>query len=175
MGKELKMNKLFSLLVISFLCFGCASNKYTTKMDNQIKKYNLQNHKIVGLVDYDKSIFSERFYIVSPKEKKVLFKSKVGHAYRSGLIYANDFSNTPGSNKSSLGLYKVGIQYSWGKFGTSLKLHGLSKTNSNVYKRAVVLHGCNCRYSAGCLSFDYDLMPKLLKILKKGTRIIVYK
>ena len=169
------MKHLLTLFPLAILMFGCATTKYTTRMDEQIKKHNLQNHEIVGLVDYSKSIYSDRFYIVNPKEKKILFKSEVGHAYKSGFIYARDFSNIRGSNKSSLGLYKVGIQYNWGKFGTSLKLHGLSKTNSNVYKRAIVLHGCDCQYSLGCLNFDHDLMPKLLKILKKGTRIIVYK
>ncbi len=158
-----------------FVLTGCGAHKYSTRMDEQIKKHGLQDHKIVGLVDYDKSIYSDRFYIVDQKNKKILFQSEVGHAYESGGLYATDFSNVPNSYKSSLGLYKVGIQYSWGRFGTSLKLHGLSKTNSNVYKRAIVLHGCNCLHSSGCLTFDYALMPKILKILKKGTRIIVYK
>ena len=169
------MNKIILCSIMMLTMSACGAHQYTTRMDEQIKKYNLQDHKIVGLVDYDKSIHSDRFYIVDPKNKKILFQSEVGHARDSGYFYANDFSNVPNSYKSSLGLYKVGRQYSWGRFGTSLKLHGLSKTNSNVYKRAIVLHGCNCLHSSGCLTFDYDLMPKLLKMLKKGTRIIVYK
>lgn len=53
----------------------------------------------------------------------------------SGLI----FSNTPNSNCTSLGKYKIGSSYN-GNFGLSYKLKGLDKTNSRASDRAVVLH-----------------------------------
>ena len=91
-------------------------------------------------MDYDKSIYSTRFFIVDPKKEKVLFSTTAGHGYKSGIFYATDFSNIPRSNKSSLGAYKVGRQYV-GKFGKSLKLHGLSKTNSHAFLRYIVFTG----------------------------------
>ena len=49
------------------------------------------------------------------------------------------FSNTPNSNCTSLGKYKIGNSYN-GNFGLSYKLKGLDKTNSRALDRAVVLH-----------------------------------
>jgi hypothetical protein len=49
------------------------------------------------------------------------------------------FSNTPNSNCTSLGKYKIGNAYN-GNFGLSYKLVGLDKTNSRALDRAVVLH-----------------------------------
>jgi hypothetical protein len=49
------------------------------------------------------------------------------------------FSNTPNSNCTSLGKYKIGNPYN-GNFGLSYKLVGLDKTNSRALDRAVVLH-----------------------------------
>ncbi len=58
-----------------------------------------------------------------------------GSESESGLI----FSNTPNSNCTSLGKYKIGSSYN-GNFGLSYKLKGLDKTNSRALDRAVVLH-----------------------------------
>lgn len=58
-----------------------------------------------------------------------------GSESESGLI----FSNTPKSNCTSLGKYKIGHSYN-GSFGLSYKLKGLDKTNSKALDRAVVLH-----------------------------------
>ena len=58
-----------------------------------------------------------------------------GSETESGLI----FSNTPNSNCTSLGKYKIGHSYN-GSFGLSYKLKGLDKTNSMAFDRAVVLH-----------------------------------
>jgi hypothetical protein len=49
------------------------------------------------------------------------------------------FSNTPNSNCTSLGKYKIGKSYN-GNFGLSYKLIGLDKTNSKAFGRSVVLH-----------------------------------
>lgn len=169
------MLKIKLLLLISVLLSGCGTHKYTTRMSNQINKHNLKGEKVVVLVDYDKSIYSTRFFIVNPKNKKILFSTTAGHGYKSGLVYATDFSNTPRSNKSSLGVYRVGRQYT-GKFGRSLKLHGLSKTNSHAFLRYIVLHGQPSYrlWSLGCITVPNEDMKTVLKYLKRGTKIIVY-
>src|SRR5690606_28831407 len=56
--------------------------------------------------------------------------------------YAERFSNTSGSNASSLGAYLTAETYS-GSNGYSLRLDGLSTTNSNARRRAVVVHGAS--------------------------------
>jgi len=54
--------------------------------------------------------------------------------------YAESFSNVPESNKSTLGFFLTGESYN-GKNGYSLRLDGLSATNSNTRDRAIVIHG----------------------------------
>lgn len=49
------------------------------------------------------------------------------------------FSNVPGSNASSDGSYVTGPAYI-GQHGRSLRLNGLSRTNSNANERAIVIH-----------------------------------
>ena len=51
------------------------------------------------------------------------------------------FSNTDGSLLSSLGKYKLGIRsYSQWGINVHYKMHGLEKTNTNAFKRIIVLH-----------------------------------
>jgi hypothetical protein len=49
-----------------------------------------------------------------------------------------------GSNCTSLGKYKIGKR-SYSNYGINIhyKLHGLESTNSNAFKRQVVLHSYN--------------------------------
>ena len=51
------------------------------------------------------------------------------------------FSNTSDSHLSSIGKFKIGKR-GWSNWGihVNYKLHGLEKTNSNAYKRIIVLH-----------------------------------
>lgn len=52
---------------------------------------------------------------------------------------AETFSDTEGSNASSLGAYLTGARY-FGQHGLSLKLKGLDATNRAAEARAIVLH-----------------------------------
>jgi hypothetical protein len=55
--------------------------------------------------------------------------------------YAELFSNEPGSNASSLGLYRTGETYRSDVYpGLSMRLDGLSPTNSNARSRYIVIH-----------------------------------
>lgn len=97
--------------------------------------------KHLGIIDFSKHSSQARFYIADTESGEV----KVLHvAHGSGSDsdrdgYANLFSNRPSSNASSLGFYLTGDLYS-GKHGRSMRLHGLSATNSNAYARALVIH-----------------------------------
>ena len=93
------------------------------------------------------------------------------------------FSNVPGSNESSLGIFRCAETYS-GKHGTSLRLDGLEPTNSNARARDVVLHsapyvsevlaqkngrvGC----SDGCFALSEDDAPAVIEHLKAGSLLI---
>ena len=159
-----------------FLMMGCGAAVFDQRMAEKINEYGLQNEKQVVLVDYDRSVYSKRLFVVNPQTKKVLFASKAGHAWKSGIFYPTKFSNTPRSNLSALGLYKIGKAYH-GQFGRSLRLHGLSKSNSNVLARAIVLHRQPSwrLWSLGCITIPNDETDKLIDMLNKGTKIVVYK
>ena len=92
-----------------------------------------------------------------------------------------EFSNAIGSRCTSQGKYKTGARaYSnWG-INVHYKLHGLEKTNSNAFKRKIVLHSHNPipskeiypksmppEYSKGCPMPDDIMMKKLDDRLKK--------
>jgi len=162
-------------MCLTFCSWGCGSATFNQRMAEQIAAHGLENEKHVVLVDYDRSISSTRLFVVNPKNKKVLFSSRAGHAWKSGKLYASKFSNTPRSNLSSLGLYKIGMEYH-GKFGRSLRLHGLSKTNSNVLMRAIVLHRQPAwrLWSLGCITVPDDDADTLIDMLKPGTKMVVY-
>ena len=168
--------RLWMLFGAMFLMMGCGAAAFDQRMAEKINQYGLQNEKQVVLVDYDRSVYSKRLFVVNPQTKKVLFASKAGHAWKSGMFYPSKFSNTPRSNLSSLGLYKIGKEYH-GQFGRSLRLHGLSKSNSNVLIRAIVLHRQPSwrLWSLGCITIPNDETDKLIDMLNKGTKMVVYK
>ena len=56
---------------------------------------------------------------------------------------AKVFSNEVNSEMSSLGFYLTGVEPYVGKHGQSLKLVGLSKTNSNAFERGIVIHSAD--------------------------------
>lgn len=101
----------------------------------------VRNRKYVGLVDFSKSIAAPRFYIVNLRTG-VVGRFHVSHGkgsdpYRTGV--PQRFSNVSGSQMSSLGFYLTKQPY-YGRFGYSLRLKGLSSTNSRAESRAIVLH-----------------------------------
>jgi hypothetical protein len=101
------------------------------------------------------------------------------------------FSNIPGSLLSSLGKYKTGVR-SYSQYGihAHYKMYGLEKTNSNAFKRLIVLHSHNpvpereiypthlpMGWSFGCPVTDNATMTYLdtkLQISKKPVLIWIY-
>lgn len=105
---------------------------------------NSLNEEIAFFADLSMHSGLPRFAVVDLRQKKILKRGLVAHGCGASLYAINaSFSNKPNSNCSSLGKYKIGIKYK-GRFGNAYKLHGLDKTNSNAYQRAVVLHAYGC-------------------------------
>ena len=96
------------------------------------------------LIDMSIASGTNRFFVYNLKKDSIEKAGLVTHG--SGLDLMKDsilFSNTIGSNCTSLGKYKIGKPYR-GKFGPAYKLYGIEKTNSNAYNRFVVLHAHPC-------------------------------
>lgn len=78
---------------------------------------------------------------------------------------------------------KIGSSYK-GKFGLAYKLHGLDATNSNAYKRFVVLHSHECVpenetaplpicQSDGCPTVSPDFLKTLSIIIDSSKRAVL--
>ncbi|MEO6548158.1 MAG: murein L,D-transpeptidase catalytic domain-containing protein [Ferruginibacter sp.] len=102
---------------------------------------NNSNHHYGFLIDMRMPSGNKRFFVYDFKNDLIVCSGLVTHGSGSNIVGPDSliFSNTAGSNCSSLGIYKVGKPY-FGKFGLAYKLHGLQQTNSNAYLRNVVLH-----------------------------------
>lgn len=116
------------------------------QQNTKIAKTFLQNHSdykqdIVFLADMAIKSRYNRFFVYDVKNNRVLHKGLVAHGKGSNTETYGElqFSNVEGSNMTSLGNYKVGVDYV-GRFGKSYKLHGLDKTNDQAFARYVVLH-----------------------------------
>ena len=120
----------------------------------------------------------KRFFIYDLKTDSVRNSGLVTHGncnqfWLEGRKYANDI----GCGCTSLGKYKIGNSY-YGRFGLAFKLHGLDNTNSNAFKRYVVLHSHSCVpdnevveeicQSNGCPTVSPEFLKLLEAIIKKS-------
>jgi len=113
----------------------------------QAKRYAIDNGFSSNYCFFvDMSIHSgrKRFFVYDLERNEVIIAGLVAHgSCRESYLTEAKFSNTPGCGCSSVGKYRIGEIYR-GQYGKSYKLYGLENTNSNAYRRAVVLHGFAC-------------------------------
>jgi len=173
-----KLLFIIPIALIALFAYGKPSDSSIVEKAIAIqKKYKVTNDKYVVMVDYSRSILEKRFYLVNTKTEKVEMTSVVSHAWNSGMLYASDFSNEYGSEKSSLGAYLTETTY-YGKFGYSLVLKGLDKTNSNAKERLIVVHSSKLmkgKWSAGCFALPEKKTKKMIDMIKGGCLVFAYK
>ena len=102
------------------------------------------NEERCFLIDMRIASGEKRFFVYNLQKDSVETAGLVTHG--SGINHTSNnpvFSNTPNSNCTSLGKYRIGKPYQ-GKFGLAYKLYGLDKTNSKAFERFVVLHSHAC-------------------------------
>lgn len=107
-------------------------------------KASFKNTTVISIIDYSKKSTEKRWYFVDMKTG-VVNNMHVAHGKGSDANhdgYAEKFSNVNGSNATSLGFYKTAETYQ-GNNGYSLRLDGLSSTNSRARERAIVVHGAS--------------------------------
>ena len=145
----------------------------------------LKNENLLSIVDFSQSSRKKRFYLIDIKNNELLVNTYVAHGKNSGVDLANDFSNTIGSEKSSLGFYLTKGTYT-GKNGFSLRMEGLDKGfNNNAEARAIVVHGAdyvnagrmNYAYmgrSQGCPALSRADYIKVIDLIKDGSALFIY-
>ena len=136
-------------------------------------KHVQQKDKIV-IIDYHRSIFEKRLWVIDLKKRRILMHTEVGHAGLSGIFYASDFSNTPDSYMSSIGSFVTTNTYK-GHFGYSLNVEGLDKgVNDNAFDRRIVFHKMRGQpWSHGCFTIPRRQSRKLINLIKDGVFMYV--
>lgn len=149
-----------------------------------LKKYgsNFDNDGYLVVIDYSQHSSRKRFYLINLNSGKVE-RHAVAHGSGSDTDndgYATRFSNAEGSKATSLGFYRTLGTYS-GKWGYSLRLQGLSSTNSNAYERAIVIHGASyvsdsghAGRSWGCPALDLDISASVITRIKGGALVYAW-
>jgi len=154
---------------------------------NKATDYAVQNGlstEYCFLIDMNQPSGRNRFFVYNTKKNSLVYSGLVAHGCcNESFISSPRFSNASGSGCSSLGKYKVGEFYrrQWGK---SFRLYGLDKSNSNAYKRAVVIHGHSCIEdneiyprvlcnSFGCPMVSFKFFDKLSDIIEKSDKPIL--
>ena len=140
-------------------------------------KSRLRNAGAMVVVDFALSS-KDRLFVVNMASGAV--KSyKVAHGSGSDPNHdgmATSFGNVTDSKKSSLGFVLKGETYS-GVHGRSLRLDGLSSTDSNMRARAIVMHGASYvsegrnspqGRSSGCLAMDMSVKDGVITSIKDG-------
>ncbi len=146
----------------------------------------LENDEIISIVDFSQASSKKRLYIIDLKNKRLLFNTYVSHGRNSGREMANEFSNIPESNKSSLGFYVTGDTYI-GKHGFSMRLFGTEKgINDNANSRAIVMHSAPyvsenairmqgfIGRSLGCPALPENLYKPIIDKIKNGSCLFLY-
>ncbi|MBI3521317.1 MAG: murein L,D-transpeptidase catalytic domain family protein [Bacteroidetes bacterium] len=186
------MNPLryFLLHILAWITFSGYSqlndklSKKAAEAEAFCKKNNM-NTSYCFLVDLSIHSGKNRFFVYDFKTKKITSSGLVCHGVGKNStpekpVYSNDI----GSNCTSLGKYKIGKRaYSnWG-INVHYKMHGLEKTNSNAFKRQVVLHSYDyvsgteiypshltMGWSQGCPVVANNLMTQIDALLQKSKK-----
>ena len=107
----------------------------------EMNKGQIANPRYFTIVDFNRPSFAKRLYLfelsAGTVETHAVAAGKNSDSDGDGL--ATDFSNEPESKMSSLGFYRTLETYN-GAHGLSLRLDGLNPSNSNAFKRAIVVH-----------------------------------
>lgn len=137
------------------------------------------------VIDMSESANRQRMYVIDPLRETIVFASLVSHGKGTGNEMARNFSNEPGSHKTSLGFYKTAETYH-GKHGISLRLDGLEPANDNARQRAIVIHAADYVSEAfirqhgrlgrshGCPALPLKNYDQALSYLKGGRCLFIW-
>jgi hypothetical protein len=148
----------------------------------EANKSSFPNQRFVTIGDFNQHSSRKRLYIFdlgAGKVERHNFAHGAGSdSNRDG--YATQFSNTEDSHMSSIGFYRTDATYI-GKHGFSMRLRGLSSTNSSAYERSVVMHpadyvsdaGSRAGNSWGCPAVDPKYSKSIINRLKGGSMLLL--
>ena len=151
-------------------------------------RHSIYYPDIFGVVDFSRASRDPRFYLVHPASGWST-SYQVTHGRGSDPDHSGwleRFSNEFGSYASSNGAYVTTELYN-GKYGRSMRLHGLDPSNCNALDRAIVMHSAwyaeprvadyygKLGRSEGCFAFSEENFYYLLHYLGPGRMIYADK
>lgn len=141
---------------------------------------------ILTIIDFNKPSCTERLYVIDANDGTILYSGLVAHGSGSGALFAQNFSNDPGSHQSSLGFFTTGETYD-GKHGYSLRLTGMEPgINDNAESRSIVMHGAEyvsddyirkhgrIGRSQGCPAVSFESFQEIIDLIKGGSCLFIY-
>lgn len=144
-------------------------------------KSRIKNRNYITVIDYKQHSGKKRMYLININTGEVwntyTSHGKGSDTNRDGI--AERFSNVSGSNASSLGYFLTGETY-YGQHGLSLRMDGLSSSNSNARSRAIVIHGAKYVTNSpvmqgrswGCPAVAMEFRDRVVQLLKGGSLIL---
>ena len=151
-----------------------------------VKSGAVQPPRTLTVIDYSKPSSQKRLWVYDLATRALLYEELVAHGQGSGANLATQFSNTPDSHQTSLGLFVTDDTYV-GRNGYSLRLDGLDKgLNDRARERAIVMHGApyvspsfvktNGRLgrSHGCPAVSAGVARELINRVKGGGLVFAY-
>jgi len=146
-------------------------------------KKNEYNQSVCFFIDMTLPSGQNRFFVYDIVKDTIQNSGLVTHGRCNQMwLEGRRYSNEPGCGCSSLGKYKVGYSYH-GTFGLAYKLYGLEKTNSNAFKRFVVLHSHECVpenevqdeicQSDGCPTVSPQFLQQLKPVINQSSKPIL--
>jgi hypothetical protein len=163
------------VLKLAMEAAGCAENRGLVK-----------RRDLLTVIDYSLPSSQPRLFIFDLAAHKLLFRELVAHGKTSGGDLANFFSNSPGSEATSLGLFVTADTYI-GSNGRSLRLKGLEEgINDMAFDRAIVMHGAayvsreaikvlgRLGRSWGCPAVRSEIADKIIDTIRGGSAIFAY-
>ena len=182
---------VFISLIFPTLCFSYHSvdpkvYQLAMKAYERAKQQGKVKKSILTIIDYSLPSTKPRMWVIDTTKKKVMFHTLVAHGSGSGGNHAQYFSDRPGSNQTSLGVFVTGSTYQ-GKHGRSLTLHGLEKgINGNAYNRRIVIHSANYVSEQmvnsqgrlgrilGCPALSHQVAQPIIQTIKDGSVVFSY-
>jgi hypothetical protein len=141
---------------------------------------------LLTVIDYSLPSTQPRLFVFDLAAKKLLFRELCAHGKNSGDNVANYFSNEPGSEATSLGLFVTADTYT-GHNGYSLRLKGLEEgVNDMAWDRMIVMHGAyyvsqeairvlgRLGKSWGCPAIPVGAAKKIIDTIRGGSAVFAY-
>lgn len=142
--------------------------------------------KVMGVIDYSLPSTKPRLWVFDLQSNRLLYEELVAHGRNTGENMATRFSNTEGSNMSSLGAFQTQESYV-GSNGYSLRLRGLERgINDQARNRAIVIHGASyvstqliasqgrIGRSLGCPALRPEVARTVIDTIREGAFLFAY-